>query len=1395
MHVAKILSNTSRHAISMVVVLAWTLGSGVLAAGTVQVHGWVEDRDGRSIAGARVDARATASNHAIQSALLAAHWPPTAWQVGTDVDPSGQFILDLEPGLWTLQVTAPGHVAMQLTAVPIIDPTSVLPAVRLEPAAFAEVTVVATAGGPLPEVGLYAASDDPRWQQQSPWQPASRLGWSDKAGRWQVTRAHGEALAVRAHLPGWLDILTVPLVEQARIVVPAPRMKPHRLRLDRPPGAPLQAIIVSRPGQPWPIGLTDHDGELWIHAEADQTVLLFAADGAAGRAPLTRRGEGFSARLGATESVAGLVRDAAGSPVPHALVWPTTEPAAATRTDPAGRFVLRAPATGRASLLTRAAGHLLVQSSPPPGAPAPPSRVIELPPTTVVTGRVVDADGRPIHGAQVEGRPIARPRTTTGAHGKVLAGSRRDPTHGRVQTDAHGRFRLGGLPTEARLRLRARKLGRGVAFEEAHPGTEARIVLPRARVAHGQVLDLDNRPVAGAEVRLLASKHHDPVQTADATGRAEEGHVARTDETGRFRILGLPRIESEAAFSEALVSRASGTQRLTLHASRPGFAATVVRGLTVPLGDEPIDLGAVLLAPGARLSGAVFGRDGDAEQTKAIAEARLWVVPPASGDAFAPTRPPAEPPRATTDANGGFTVEDLDPERLPNLIVEAPGHQAVRVEATGWEQPLRIVLEPTRSITGRVEARNGEPIAGARVVAEPRQPDTAPAPKTTSGEDGRFQIDGLHPGPIEVRAEAAGFQPSEPRPVLIPRDPSPTGTVAPVEIVLVPGATLTGTVLTEDGQPVLGAAVSVGAASAIADGEGRYRLDGAPFGEQRVEAFAPFLGRAHHTLELGAGANQVDFELPGGHTITGRVLGPGELPVAGATIRLLRLDGDGLVGPHATSRETGDFRITPVVAGRYRITAEHAGLVAAEPDREVEVIDAGIADLELFLAAGARIEGAILGLSFDALAQVTVAATADTGLRRAGEVDYDGRFRVVDLTPGLWRLVAATRDGSREGSATVRIDPGVPLTERDLELGEGLTLTGRVHASGEPLAHAQLSVAPVADPINGASATVTATSTRQRGVLTDIDGGFRIADLSPGRYRVAVASRRPSLIHNVDVDLEADRFLDIEIDAGALSGQVVDRGTGTPLGRATIALEQTLASGSRASILVVTTEADGRFAFESLTAGRYRLRVRRDGYEAQEQPLEVAAGASVDGLRVALTAAAGLEVEARLASGRVPRMLTLHGRATDGRTFSATRIAQPAGATHFANLPAGQWRLLLSGTGSATAEVTAAVPPEIPGEPLQITLPSGGSLRVRIATWSDDQATGSLSVYDPAGTPHQWLAPTGVIEQTWPIVTGTATVPGLPAGAWTLHATLPTGETRTSQATTTGGPLVEAFVE
>jgi hypothetical protein len=359
----------------------------------------------------------------------------------------------------------------------------------------------------------------------------------------------------------------------------------------------------------------------------------------------------------------------------------------------------------------------------------------------------------------------------------------------------------------------------------------------------------------------------------------------------------------------------------------------------------------------------------------------------------------------------------------------------------------------------------------------------------------------------------------------------------------------------------------------------------------------------------------------------------------------------------------------------------------------------------------------------------------------------------------------------------VTIAPGDGEVVRDLELGGGLALDGLVLFEDLPLAGAQVGV-------RGLDVAV------DRAVVTDHQGAFQVEDLEPGRYRVEVVDPPRMLSESRDVELAGDRRLVIEMKPAILAGTVVAGESGEGVAEALVRLQRDL-GGEPGPVTTVGTDAEGAFVTASLAPGRYRMTVHADGYAAAERWVEARAGAAASPLTVELEPTAGLWLTVRRAAGTPPRRATvvvLDG----GRPVHAeeTRLGLDGGG-YLQQVPPGSWTLLVKADGSPPLAVRAAVP----GERLEVDLPPGAPLTVRVPALLDSRAAAALTLETADGTPWVGVEPSGALRQSWSFEGATATVPDLPAGAWTLQVSAADGRAWTAAAVTTGGAAAHVEIE
>jgi len=320
---------------------------------------------------------------------------------------------------------------------------------------------------------------------------------------------------------------------------------------------------------------------------------------------------------------------------------------------------------------------------------------------SVLRGRVVDSDGRPISGARVHAMVFSAPGST-----RVFAR--------RGESGENGAWRLAGLASgKLRLAITAPGFAQLDRLIELEGGTEedlGSITLEPARNVELYVTDTDKRPVAEAEITT------------------ENGRRVFTDSEGFAQLGGLPRNPAQEVEVDA-----------------PGFLSTTVR--LGPPRKEPleVELTAALLAVGRFLD-----HDGvpvaGGQATLEIGDQTTFFEILGDGS-FEIEVPPA--------TRAGLL---LSSERTAELrLTLAPGERGEVRDLGDLRAPLSF------EITGRLlSSEEAAPIEGARVWALRSADDPLFAwirgdiLQTQSDAEGRFILEGTTAPSTLVRIDAPG---------------------------------------------------------------------------------------------------------------------------------------------------------------------------------------------------------------------------------------------------------------------------------------------------------------------------------------------------------------------------------------------------------------------------------------------------------------------------------------------------------------------------------------------------------------------------------------------------------------------------------------------------------------
>ena len=506
------------------------------------------------------------------------------------------------------------------------------------------------------------------------------------------------------------------------------------------------------------------------------------------------------------------------------------------------------------------------------------------------------------------------------------------------------------------------------------------------------------------------------------------------------------------------------------------------------------------------------------------------------------------------------------------------------------------------ALEGRIRDAAGAPVSDATVHVDGEDLD----PRVIAARaDGTFAVPDLAPGSYAVVASAPGYTGTAVAAVAVA-----AGATARVELVLTAGGNVvSGTVTDAGGGPVEGALVSAAhrvevqsegarrvAAAALTDRDGRYKLTLAAGSYTLSGQRADYLGD-RVAIEV-AGVDQiVDLRLVPGGTVEGVVkdVATGAV-VAGATVDaqaepLGWLAGRGRVRS-VTSDATGRFSLTGLPPGvlRLRAQVDADGRQSREPLQVSLAIGEQAPDVELWLEAAPYLAGRVVDDAGQPIAdaQVTVLAASDA---ESTATDADGRFRVLGVEPGSYRLLPTHRSHRAGAPLLVKVADR-SITDLVLTMSRSPRIVGRV----EPGTAAMVTLDPDGEGVDLAMLGALQLG----GTPTAADGSFELSPVSPGRHVVAAKAtdgRRGTVTVEVPAVGDAQAVITLE-ERGSIAGTVRDQ-RGAAVAGAAVQLRVTggaverhvVVNGVDVSADRAITGKDGSFVMKGLDAGRYGLAV------------------------------------------------------------------------------------------------------------------------------------------------------------------------------------------------------------
>jgi hypothetical protein len=676
--------------------------------------------------------------------------------------------------------------------------------------------------------------------------------------------------------------------------------------------------------------------------------------------------------------------------------WQDAEAPAEERTyassDARGNFRVEGLAPGDYLLEARAVGYARAQQRRVK-VPAVGPLTVALKKAGVLEGFVVDAQGAPAAGAEVQVSGVVPQSTTTGPGGGFSV-----------------ELEPGSYVVSARRGSEAGSLDTSISVRAGATVRDVRIQLGQGGALEGRVVaKATGAPVAGASVDVS------PYSKNGDSGRAV------TDESGRFSVGGL----------------APGSYDLVVGA--PGFSSVTRRALTVTSGERfPVE---VLLTGTGTVEGQVRNGAGQPVSGAYVTGGSRWAG--SLGNAAAESR---------TDAEGRYRLEGLAAGSV-SLTAKREGAltgTSQRAEVTeGGTTQVDFTLEETGTVEGVVHVAGGTPPSEPLAVSasrrgeslfymDPNQADVDAA--------GRFRMV-LPPGTYDLRALPGERRPFRPTRVQVeagktvqaeltweaPSDKSDAGGVR-------------GMVLEPDGTPSLGALVTLSLEGPRsmpriepADSAGRFSFAfeewDAVTPSTRVRLKARNGGRTGEVQGVKPGEQSVVVRLSPAASVRGRVVrASGGAPVQGFTVAL-EVQGQGFYpgasGPWEFPGNRFELRDVPAGAVKLRVQTEDG----AAGEALVSPSPGAVAEAEVVLKTAAGVRGRVVDATTkEPLGDARVFIESQNPSSAFSQTGTDGRFTLERLLPGQYTLVVMANRPRAPMRQQVTLAEGQVLDVGDIAL-------------------------------------------------------------------------------------------------------------------------------------------------------------------------------------------------------------------------------------------------------------------------------------------------------------------------------------------------------------------------
>ena len=547
-----------------------------------------------------------------------------------------------------------------------------------------------------------------------------------------------------------------------------------------------------------------------------------------------------------------------------------------------------------------------------------------------------------------------------------------------------------------------------------------------------------------------------------------------------------------------------------------------------------------------------------------------------------------------TDASGKFVFTNQAAGAF-TLTISATGYTSVKVTGSlvaGVNDIGKIELPPLpplptdATLGGVIKDSNGNPLQNVIVAV-----GTA---STVTDASGAYQITGLSSGAATVTASLSGYQTVTANVTFVAGNSylfSPTLYAASAT----PPATtsLQGIVVNGTGAAIQGASVTLdGGATVMTDASGKFAFNNQAAGAFTLTISAAGYASATVTGPLVAGVNDIGKialpslpPLPTDATLSGVIKDNNGNPLQNVTVSVRTAS--------AVTDASGAYQITGINPGTATVTATLSGYQTATTSVTFVAGNSYLFSPTLYTASVTPPATSLQGVVVSGTGTAIQGASVMLGSGAAVGTDASGKFVFNNQAAGAFTLtISATGYTSVKvtGSLVAGVnDIGkIVLTASPSLLVMDATLNGIIKSSN-------------GNPLQNVTVVVGAAS-----AVTDASGAYQITGLSSGAATVTASlsgyqtvTANITLVAGSSYQFSPTLYATgVTPPATSLQGIIVNR-----TGAAVPGVSVTLGGGA-----TVTTDANGKFAFNNQAADAFTLTISAAGYASITMTGSLAAG-------------------------------------------------------------------------------------------------------------------------------------------------------------------------------------------